>query len=79
MLWRRVADGVLLLAPDAAGPMILTGSGAAIWELLESPADADEVARRLADIFQTTADQAQADTAPFLAELAVAGVVTRVR
>ncbi len=77
VLWRRIADGVLLLPPDAAEPMIVTGSAAAMWEMLASPLHGDEVARRLAEIFHTTTDQAQADTAPFLAELASAGIVTR--
>ena len=79
VLWRRVADGVLLLAPGAAEPMIITGSGAAIWELLGSPMDAQDVAWRLAELFDTTAERTRAETAPFLAQLALAGVLTKVR
>lgn len=77
VLWRRVADGVLLLAPDAAEPMVVSGSGAATWELLESPLDGDELALRLAALFDTTPEQTYAEIAPFLADLALAGVVTR--
>ena len=77
VLWRPVADGVLLLAPDAADPMLVTGSGAAMWELLECPLDGEELASRLAQRFDTTADQIKAESAPFLAKLAVAGVLMR--
>lgn len=79
VLWRRVAEGVLLLAPDAAAPMIVTGSGAAIWDLLGSPMDADDVAGRLAELFDTTAERTGEETAPFLAQLAAASVLVEVR
>ena len=36
-LWRRVADGVLVLPPDSDDLMLLTGSGGEIWHALERP------------------------------------------
>jgi hypothetical protein len=42
VLSRRVPGGILLLAPDAAEPVLVTGSGVALWEILDEPMTVDE-------------------------------------
>lgn len=76
VLWRRVAGGVLLLAPRDAEPLLVTGSGAAVWELLESPLGVEELAERLAETFDVSTEEAAAGAAPFLADLVDRGIVT---
>ena len=53
MVWRRVHDSVLV-RPRRAPLLRLAGSGAPLWDLLESPHSADELIGGLADQFGTT-------------------------
>jgi hypothetical protein len=47
-LWRRLPDGVLVLTPALATPLAVTGSAAAVWDLLAVPTDTDTMCERLA-------------------------------
>jgi hypothetical protein len=48
-LWRRSGARVVVLPPAHDEPLLLEGSGSAIWELLESPIDETELIEVLAD------------------------------
>lgn len=75
VLWRRVADGVLLLLPDDDKPVHLMGSAGLLWELLASPLSVEEAAESMASAFGITTDLAEGDIRPFLGELAARCVV----
>jgi hypothetical protein len=47
-LWRRLPDGVLVLTPALDTPLAVTGSAAAVWDLLTVPIDTDTMCERLA-------------------------------
>ena len=74
-LSRRVAAGVLVLAPGATDAVLLSGSGAAVWELLVGTPMAD-VVQILAGAYDTEADVVAADIEPVIAELTARGLVT---
>jgi hypothetical protein len=79
VLWRWVLDGVALLPPSADDPFVITGAGAALWELLEEPCSTDELVAELAALYQTDAPTVSAAVRPLLAELADRGGLQRVR
>jgi hypothetical protein len=78
VLWRRSADRVVLLAPEAADPMVLDGVGAVVWELLGEPASADELIDLLAEHFERDDREVTQALEPFLAELSATGALTDV-
>ena len=49
VLWRRVADDVVLLPPEQDEPFTLS-AGATLWQELARPVTVDELARRLAEV-----------------------------
>jgi hypothetical protein len=49
VLWRKVLDGVLLLAPGQHEPVHITTPGDLLWDGLASPATPAELAHRLAE------------------------------
>jgi hypothetical protein len=61
VLWRRAVDAVVLLPVGADDPVLLPGTGAAVWELLEQPATLDELLAALREVYGTdAADRASA-------------------
>jgi hypothetical protein len=75
-LWRAGDFGVIVLAADADEPVILEGTGAVLWNALESSCTADALVGELARSFGV-GDRARVedDVLPYLAELAHLGVV----
>ena len=75
-LWRAGDFGVVVLAADADEPVILEGTGAAVWNALASPCTADALVSELAQRFGV-ADRARVehDVLPYVAELEHLGVV----
>lgn len=69
VLWREVAGGAVLLPANADEPFALTDSGAALWELLESPMGLDEVAARLAAVYATSPAVVEESVRPLLRDL----------
>ena len=69
-LHRRTARGPLVLAPDADEPIVLTGTAAAVWDLLDVPRDehvlADLLATAAADV---TIGRTEPDPATTVARL----------
>jgi hypothetical protein len=77
VLWREVATGVLLLAPNATEPLLLSGSGAAVWQVLAHPVGEDELVQVLADAFGVGPDVVGSDVRPLLCDLADRDIVQR--
>lgn len=52
VLWRDVVDGVVLLPPEAPEPLVLDLPGALLWQQLDTPRTAGQLAERLAAVCQ---------------------------
>ncbi|HET9441887.1 MAG TPA: PqqD family protein [Acidimicrobiales bacterium] len=49
-VWREVRAGVLVLAPGQPDPVMLSGTGVMVWDLLAEPASLDELAAAIAGL-----------------------------
>jgi hypothetical protein len=78
-LWRRSSDRTVVLRPGHEEPLLLSGAGQAIWELLEEPVDEHDLVAVLVDATQADPDQVANDVSAFLARLAEEGAVMRER
>lgn len=74
-LWRRSLDAVIVLAPAHADPIMLTGSGPALWELLVEPGTVAQLATVLARDHAADPAEVEADIAPVIEQLAEAGAI----
>jgi hypothetical protein len=72
-LWRRVLDGVLVLAPGQDEPLLITPPGDVVWQLLADPITVDELTEELAELYETPAATVRADLEPVLAVLGESG------
>ena len=77
VVWRRVADGVMIRRRGDDETVVLTGSGVALWTALEAPIAVEELTRRLAATHGTTPEVVAADIGPVLDDLVDRGVVRR--
>jgi len=77
VLWRRTADRVLVLPPEAAAPTVLTGTSVALWDLLVRPRAIADVVARLAEQYASSTERVRADVEPALDELCARGVLVR--
>jgi hypothetical protein len=75
VLWRRVANCVVLLAPGAVDAVEVTEPGAALWELLATPSTRGELVDALADRYLTPPTVVQRDLEPVLSSLVERGLV----
>lgn len=50
VLWRDVVDGVVLLPPGVAEPVVLDLPGALLWQQLDTPGTVGQLAERLAAV-----------------------------
>ena len=66
-----------MLTPVGDDVVLLDGTAAQVWELLEHPVSARELADRLAVRYAATAEQVLTDVAPTLLQLQSAGVVVQ--
>ncbi|HEX4865445.1 MAG TPA: PqqD family protein [Acidimicrobiales bacterium] len=79
-LW-RCAGGTLVLLPqgdDDRTPVVVSGSAALVWELLATPITLPELASRLSQLCDTSAQVIASDLAPLLDQLNAATAVERV-
>lgn len=76
-LWRRSADQVIVLPVQGDDPVVLSPTGAAIWDALGDPRTVDELTAVLKATFDGERQQIRADLVPFLEQLERQGMVTR--
>lgn len=69
VLWRRTTDAVIVLPIDHGEFFDLTGTGVALWELLDVPRTLDEAAAELLTRFEGSVAAVTADVAPVLDDL----------
>ncbi len=77
VLWRRVADGVMIRRRGDDETVVLAGSGIALWSVLVAPISMGDLTRQLAATHATTPDVVAADIEPVLDDLVERGVVRR--
>jgi Coenzyme PQQ synthesis protein D (PqqD) len=65
----------MVLGPERGDPIVLRGTGVALWRALDRPQSTDELAISLAEEFDASADAVRSDIEPVLAELSAAGVL----
>lgn len=75
VLERRGPFGVALWAADAEEPVVLAGTGPAVWDALAGGATTAELAATLAAVFGAEPQRVAADLGVTLEELARAGLV----
>jgi hypothetical protein len=74
-VWRHAHGSVLVLPMSGHDVMHLTGAGDDLWQLLAEPLTVDEVASRLAEIYDRSPEEIIQDIAPVLDDLVARGVV----
>ena len=72
-LWRRGDFGVVVLGARRANPVTLSGTGVALWELLEQPRGRGELVDDLATRFGVDRDRVMVDVGPVLDDLLAGG------
>jgi dTDP-4-amino-4,6-dideoxygalactose transaminase len=77
-LSRSAPDFVVLLAPDGDDPIVLRGTGVALWQALDRPQNTEELANRLAAEFHADPAAVRSDIEPVIARLGAAGVLRAV-
>jgi hypothetical protein len=78
VLWRRSSDRIVVLPPGRTEPLLLEGTGAAAFELLDVPASVEELAATFAEVTGSDRAVIAGDLGPFLQELAAEGVLAPV-
>jgi hypothetical protein len=68
----------VLLPPEGDDPIVLHGTGVALWLALDRPQNTDELATRLAVEFNSDRAAVRSDIEPVLARLGAAGVLNAV-
>ena len=77
-LWRGSSSRVVLLGPSDPDPFVVTGAGAALWDLLESPVTLGSAATLLASRYDVEEEMVSGTLAPLLDELVERQVVQRI-
>ena len=73
--WRRSGLTAILAVPDGDDVLVLEGTGALTWELLDEPRSTDQLIDELAATFEVDRETVAEQLLPFLEELRAAGVV----
>lgn len=69
-------DGAVMMSPSAAQYIGLSATGGRIWELLATPQTFGELCAVLAEEYEITAGEAEADVRDFIAGLAGHGALS---
>jgi len=77
-LSRSGLDSVVLLAPNGDEPIVLRGTGVALWQALDRAQNTEELANRLAAEFDADPATVRSDIEPVIARLDAAGVLRAV-
>ena len=77
-LSRSAPDSVVLLAPNGDEPIVLRGTGVALWQALDRAQNTEELASRLAAEFDADPATVRSDIEPVIARLDAAGVLRAV-
>lgn len=73
--WRSLPDGVLLASPSHPEPIVVTGPGRDVWDLLGAGPRHDDLVASLGERYGTEAARVRRDVEALLADLAERGLV----
>ena len=68
---------VVVLGPERGDPIVLRGTGVALWRALDRPQSTDELAISLAEEFDASPDAVRSDIEPVLEQTFRRGRITR--
>lgn len=71
----RIGEEVVVMNLATGDFFSLTGTAAAVWELLDGRPEHESTVAELADRFSASPDEVRADLDTFIAELAQAGLL----
>ena len=77
VLTRVVGDEVIIAVPEHDEVMVLSATGKAIWELIETPVTTSSVIGTLAGLYECPEDEISGDVESFLSNLLEKRVVDR--
>jgi dTDP-4-amino-4,6-dideoxygalactose transaminase len=77
-LSRSAPDFVVLLPPEGNEPIVLRGTGVALWQALDRAQNAEELANRLATEFRADPAAVRSDIEPVIARLGAVGALRTV-
>jgi hypothetical protein len=75
VLWRQTTAGVVALGSKADDPVVITGAGVLLWELLEEPFPADDLYEAIKAVHDVPLSTVLEELAPIVAELLRLGVL----
>ncbi len=75
-LWRRTGDEVLIRRRGHDDVVVLGGTGAALWDALETPIAVGELAERLAASYASPLAMVEPDVVDAVADLVAQQIVT---
>lgn len=76
VIWRVIDDQAVLVSPEGGQVTILNEVGSTIWSLIDGQNNGRDIARRLLQQYDVTAQQAHQDVENFLTKLEDRGLVT---
>lgn len=74
-LARPVLGELLVLAPLAAQPVVVSGVGVGVWEQLASPVAAADLTESISEAYGVSPDVVAADVSALLDQLAALGAI----
>ena len=78
VLWRSSLDSVMILGRADTEPLVLAGTGGAVWDLLAVPIRLADLATLLANRYGAPIDEIISDVAPVLVRLERSGAIERI-
>lgn len=78
ILWRVVPNGVLMLGPGDAAPVLVSGAGAVVWALLERPIGEAALIDAVADELAVETEVVKVEVRGFIADLRCRGFAVQV-
>lgn len=76
-LWRRSGDRIVVAPSGAGDSVLLEGTAAITWRLLEEPMEHTELLALLGGLFEADPDTIETEVEPFLVQLVDIGAVAR--
>jgi hypothetical protein len=73
IIWRVLQDELVLVRPASGEIRVLNAVGAVIWRSVDGKRSVEDLAAKVSDAYAVSGEQARADAAAFVEELAAEG------
>ena len=77
IIWRRIADEVVVIKDDGLSTHVLNKTAAHIWELCDGKHGTDEIVDSLYERFDVAYEQASADAKEIIGQLIQIGILNQ--